>query len=542
MKPIISVVIVNYRVKHFVEQCIFSLESTSRLIPLEIIVVDNYSNDGSIEYLKERFPNIRLIELNENIGFAKANNIAFQFVQGEYVLILNPDTVVSENALPTLINFLKENPNCGIVTPKLIKRDGSIDVACRRSIPTPWIAFTRISGLSLLFPKSKLFGKYNLTYLDENTVSKVGAVSGAFMLLPKSVLEKVGGFDERFFMYGEDLDLCKCVSDIGYDIFYLPEVTSVHYRGESTRRSNIKKEDAFYDAMFLFAEKHYKSWWKGYGILLIRFGVVIAKLFKKIRNLSFLFPLAIDVSIVLFSFFIGYTVKFGSLSIFSIDLRVTVANTILVLLSLFAIGTYTSVGKVQIISALKAGILAAFISATYTFFFLQDYMFSRLIVLVATTTWTILLPLWRLIYQWVLHSKWLRHFTRSVVLIIGTDSLATIVAEKLKELNSDYELAGFVKYKSQSLPLSFKYDPLGDTDELERIIQSERVTDVFFSTGEVSYAEIMKIAHRLAPMNVQFKILSSESPGSAVALLDIEWNTSANWKTTIKKVFRRWGI
>lgn len=542
MKPLVSVVIVNYRVKHLLEQCLLSLETSAKIIPTEIIVIDNFSNDDSVPYLKEKFPQIKFIELNENLGFAKANNIGFKYVKGEYVLILNPDTVISENVLPTLVQFLKSNPTCGIVTPKLIKRDGTLDVACRRSIPTPWIAFTRISGLSFLFPKSKLFGKYNLTYLNENQITPVGAVSGAFMLMPKQVLEQVGGFDERFFMYGEDLDLCKRVTDLGYKIYYYPEVTALHYRGESTRRSSINRDDAFYDAMILFAEKHYKGWAKGFGIFLIHIGVYVAKFIKQIRNLSFILPMVLDAFVVILSFFIGYFVKFGSVTVFSIDLRVTVANIILVLLALSAMGAYSISEKKQVWTALKAGALSGLISATYTFFLLRDYMFSRLIVLVTVVCWVVLLPTWRFIYLLIKHSKWFKRFVRPVVLIIGTDEVATYVAKKLSEMETEYDFAGFVKYKSHSLPLNFQYDPLGDSDDLERIIQSEHVTDVYFSTGEISYIEIMDLAHRLAPLNVQFKILSSESPGSAVALLDIDWQTPVGWKLTLKKIFRRWGI
>lgn len=542
MKQGVSVVIVNYRVRHLLEQCLLSLQKTNKKIPLEIIVIDNHSNDQSIPTLRNSFPDVQFIELEENVGFSKANNIGLSKTNCDYLLILNPDTVVSENTIPSLIQYLRENSECGMVTPKLIKKDGSLDVACRRSLPTPWIAFTRLSGLSILFPNSRLFGKYNLTFLDESKTEKVGAISGAFMFFNREIYNKIGGFDERFFMYGEDLDLCARVIDAGYEIHYYPEVTAVHYRGESTRRSNLNKNETFYKAMELFAEKHYQGWARGYGLFLLKIGITIAKSVKQIQSYSFVFPMMFDICIVILSIMVGYFAKFQTVSVFTLDLRVTIANVILVLLSLFSTGSYHLKGILAVKASLKAGFLSGLISATYTFFLLQGYMFSRLVVLVAIISWTILLPLWRYIVYNALKSKWFFNVTKPVAVIIGTDALALLLGEKLKNQPSEYEFVGFVQYKSTTLPLNFSYDPLGDSDDLVRIVKEEQVTDVFFSTGNVSYAEIMKLANKLAPLNVHFKILSSELPGSSVALLDLEWKTTNGLHSMLKTLLRKWRI
>lgn len=205
----ISVVIVNYNVKDLAENCISSVyKANDGKYDIEIFFVDNNSIDGSAEYISEKFPGINVISNGRNIGFSKANNIALRKAAGKYILILNPDTLLEEGTFEKLIAFTENNQNTGAVTSKLILANGKLDSACRRSFPTPSVAIPRILGLSKLFPSSKIFGKYNLTYLDENKTYEVDAICGAFMFIPKKILDESGLFDEDYFMYGEDLDLC----------------------------------------------------------------------------------------------------------------------------------------------------------------------------------------------------------------------------------------------------------------------------------------------------------------------------------------------
>ncbi|HEY6435350.1 MAG TPA: glycosyltransferase family 2 protein, partial [Ignavibacteriaceae bacterium] len=248
----LSIIIVNYNVKEFLQNLLHSIEKASSNILKEIIIIDNASDDGSVEVIKEKFPTVTLIENKINIGFGKANNQGLAIAKGNYILFINPDCIVSENTFDKMISFFESNSVCGLAGCKILNSDGTLQLACRRSFPGPWTSFTKVTGLSNLFPKSKIFARYNLTYLDENKTHEVDAVSGSFMMIRKEVYGKTGGFDEQFFMYGEDLDLCYRVQKNGYKVYYMHETQIIHYKGESTKRSNLDETKLFYDAMHLF--------------------------------------------------------------------------------------------------------------------------------------------------------------------------------------------------------------------------------------------------------------------------------------------------
>jgi len=257
--PDVSVIIVNYNVRDFLQQSLVSLQKALKGIRSEIFVVDNASDDGSAEMVRKRFPRIRLIANTVNLGFAKANNLALKKARGKFLLLINPDTIVQEDTIRVMVEFLKTHPDVGLAGCKIMNPDGSFQPACRRGFPTPWVAFTRISGLSKLFPKTKIFGKYNLTYLNTEETYPVDAVSGSFMMLRHEMFVQVGGLDESYFMYGEDLDWCYRIRQAGWRIFYVHSTQIIHYKGESTRRSSIDEIHTFYEAMHLFVEKHFHS-------------------------------------------------------------------------------------------------------------------------------------------------------------------------------------------------------------------------------------------------------------------------------------------
>ena len=253
----ISVIIVNYNVRDFLSNALTSLQKSLKGFQSEIIVVDNASDDGSVDLLKKNFPKVRLIANTKNLGFAKANNQALTLSKGKHILLINPDTLVQENTVRELINFFEDHPDAGMAGCKILNPDGTFQLPCRRSFPTPWIAFTKTFGLSSLFPKSKLFARYNLTYLDPDETYEVDALSGSFIMLKREVYEKIGGLDETFFMYGEDLDWCFRTQQAGWKVFYVPATSIIHYKGESTKRSDIDELKVFYNAMRLFVRKHH---------------------------------------------------------------------------------------------------------------------------------------------------------------------------------------------------------------------------------------------------------------------------------------------
>ncbi|MCA9734195.1 glycosyltransferase family 2 protein, partial [candidate division KSB1 bacterium] len=255
---LISVIIVNYNVKEFVQQVLHSLQKSLTTIPSEIFVIDNASDDGSQKMVTDQFPQVQLIANKQNVGFSRANNQAIHIAKGKYVVLLNPDTITQEDTFSTLLQFMDSHEDAGMATCKVLNPDGSLQLACRRSYPTPWVAFTRLIGLSHFFPKSKLFGRYNLTFLPEDEMSEVEAISGSFMMVRRKALLDIGLLDEEFFLYGEDLDWCYRTIENGWKIYYVPTTQIIHFKGESSKQSRLDGMLIFYRAMALFVKKHFR--------------------------------------------------------------------------------------------------------------------------------------------------------------------------------------------------------------------------------------------------------------------------------------------
>lgn len=253
----LSIVIVNYNSVHLVTSCLDSILDGNQEIAAEIFVVDNHSCDNSAEIIRQHYPEVRLIVNDKNLGFARANNLALREAQGEYVLILNPDTLLPPGTLQTLLDFLDAHQEVGVLSPKLVKADGTMDWACRRSFPTSLDIYFRLLGIDRLFPKSKLFGHYNLTYLDPSISCEVDCVAGAFMLVRGKVMREVGLFDERFFMYAEDVDWCYRFNLAGWKVFYFADIEVLHYKGESAKQERSWMIREFYKAAYQCYEKYY---------------------------------------------------------------------------------------------------------------------------------------------------------------------------------------------------------------------------------------------------------------------------------------------
>ena len=253
----LSVVIVNYNVEHFLEQCLYSVRRAMQDIEGEVFVVDNNSVDGSLKMLAAKFPEVKVIVNKDNVGFAKANNQAIRISTGEYVLLLNPDTVVEDDTFSKCIAFMDSHPDAGGLGVKMVDGKGQFLPESKRGLPTPMTAFYKIFGLSKLFPHSKRFSKYHLGYLPENEVNSVDILAGAYMLMRRETLDKCGLLDETFFMYGEDIDLSYRITLAGYKNYYFPETRIIHYKGESTKKTSVNYVLVFYKAMEIFAKKHF---------------------------------------------------------------------------------------------------------------------------------------------------------------------------------------------------------------------------------------------------------------------------------------------
>ena len=290
----ISVIIVNYNVKYYIEQCLHSVFSSISTAGMEaeVFVVDNASSDNSIDYLHKQFPqgaypNLHIIANARNVGFSRANNQAVLLAKGKYILFLNPDTLITDITLGECFNFAEGQPNFGALGVKMLCNDGRFAKESRRGLPTPWVSFCKMSGLTSLFPKSRTFARYYMSYLDKEQPAKIEIISGAFMFVSHKALQECGSFDEDFFMYGEDIDLSYRIVEGGFQNFYLP-LRILHYKGESTQKSSYRYVHVFYEAMLIFFHKHYGNLSKLFTLPIkcaIIFRALIALIQQQFENL-----------------------------------------------------------------------------------------------------------------------------------------------------------------------------------------------------------------------------------------------------------------
>jgi N-acetylglucosaminyl-diphospho-decaprenol L-rhamnosyltransferase len=310
--PNLAVIIVNYNTHELLAYCLRSVYASRTGVPFHVIVVDNLSSDDSAEMVRVSFPQATLIVSDRNGGFGYANNLALRWLSlqralpseavriehakgpapgaqpsyelpeqansaykfpCDYVLFLNPDTVLPADALETTVGFMEENRAAGILGPKVVKPDGSLDLACRRSFPTPLSSLFKLTGLSKLFPRSRLVARYNLTYLSDDQTTEVDSVMGAYMLVRSAALEQAGLYDECFFMYGEDLDLAFRVKERGWKVYYYPVVEVLHHKGASSRKQSDRSIREFYRAMQVFYQKHYADHYNGLINAVVGFGI-----------------------------------------------------------------------------------------------------------------------------------------------------------------------------------------------------------------------------------------------------------------------------
>ncbi len=255
----LSIIIVNYNVRYFLEQALLSVQKASTKLATEVFVVDNNSVDDSVRMVAEKFPDVQLIANKDNPGFSKANNQAIRLAKGEYILLLNPDTLVEEDTFDKCVAFMDSHPKAGALGVKMIDGSGNFLPESKRGLPTPMTAFYKTFGFSKFFPKSPVFNRYHLGFLDKDETHEVDVLAGAFMLLRKSVLDEIGLLDETFFMYGEDIDLSYRVTKAGYQNYYFADTTIIHYKGESTKKGSLNYVKVFYNAMIIFAKKHFQG-------------------------------------------------------------------------------------------------------------------------------------------------------------------------------------------------------------------------------------------------------------------------------------------
>ncbi|MGA7160717.1 MAG: glycosyltransferase [Bacteroidota bacterium] len=506
----VSVIIVNYNVRDFLSNALVSVFKALEGIEGEVFVVDNASDDGSCDLIRHSFPQVRLIANGVNVGFAKANNQALALSAGKYLMLLNPDTIVQEDTFRTLIAFFEANDDVGMAGCKILNPDGTLQLPCRRSFPTPWVAFTKVSGLSSLFGSTKLFGKYNLTYLNPDESYEVDAISGSCMMVRHEVLDKIGGLDESFFMYGEDLDWCYRVQRGGWKVFYVADTKIIHYKGESTRRSDIDELKIFYKAMRLFVRKHHQGSVVFESIIELAIDArrIIAALMRYGKPfLVSLFDFCIVVGTILFAAYVRSD-RFFSFPSYAYPWALIVPSCIVVL-SLFVAGAYSS-RKLSISHSFSA-VFFAFIVISALTAFIKNFAFSRVIMVISGALAVFLIPGWRLMIRLTgarspISRKTL--FGRKT-LIVGTGQAGQELLKKLRNKPGEgYDVVGFIDVNRQRLNQKILgIEILGSVDTIGKVINDYRIDDVIFSTDAIPYSTILSVISKSRNRMVDFKLV-----------------------------------
>ncbi len=546
----ISVVIVNYNVREFLNNALISLFKALEGYSSEIFVVDNASDDGSVELVQQRFPLVHLIINKTNIGFAKANNQALTLSTGKYLLLLNPDTLVQEDTFDKLIEFFSLNKEAGMVGCKILNPDGSLQLACRRSFPTPWTAFTKTFGLSSLFPKSKLVARYNLTYLDPDRSYEVDAISGSFMMLKREVYDQIGGLDESFFMYGEDLDWCFRIQRSGWKVFYVPTTSIIHYKGESTKRSDIDELKIFYNAMRLFVRKHHTGstffeWFIYSGIF---FRKIIADVSRLIKPLAIVL---IDMLIVSGTILVGEYIRknnFFTFPEYAYPWTFIIPSSI-VFLSLLLNGVYTEF-KLSV-SRSMAAVFSAFVIIAAIVSFEKDFAFSRMIMLISGGLSLILIPGWRLAIRLLGFGRKSNRTTLfgKRTLIVGVQQSGQDILKKLRaRAGGGYSVVGFLDINRKRIGERIhEIEILGSIETITKIIEEHHISEVIFSSDAVSYSTILNVIannrkryvnFRLVPNNLEVIIgKSSIDQLNEIPFIDIDYNIGKFRNRFAKRAF-----
>jgi len=498
----LSVIIVNYNVKAFLQQSLESLQRALRGLEAEIIVVDNHSVDGSVAMLRDKFPDIRLIANHENLGFAKANNQALELAKGRYLWLLNPDTLVQEDTAQNLIQVMEDHPDTGLLGCKILNDDGSLQLACRRSFPTPWVAFTKLTGLARLFPKSRLFGRYNLTYLDPAEDAVVEAISGSCMFARREALEQVGPLDETFFMYGEDLDWCYRFRAADWQVRYTARTSIIHYKGESAKHSSWGSLANFYKAMDIFARKHFRSSLNLPLHWILRAGIVARYLVSALgslgKNVS---SRLLDVLGLGLLTLLAIYIKFGTLEVLGAYQLVLPIYLLIWYTALASFGLYRTF-RYSISRALLAVSLGFLINVTLTYFF-KEYAFSRMVMLMSYAGALVWVPAWR-----ILAAKRRREnyaVATEKVLIIGDQGPATDLYSRLvTDVDLGYDPVGIVAEKGQAWN---DKAVVGEIPDLLDLVRIHEVHQVIFASDQLSIKRVFAMIPDLNHMGIKIKLV-----------------------------------
>lgn len=510
----LSVVIVNYNVAAFLEQALASAQKAMRNIDGEIFVVDNNSADNSVAMVRSKFPDVHLIENHDNVGFARANNQAIRISRGEYVLLLNPDTVVEEDTFEKCIAFMDAHPQGGGLGVKMVDGNGRFLPESKRGIPYPSSAFYKLFGLSKLFPKSTKFGAYHATYIGEDETAEVEVLSGAFMLLRKEALDKVGLLDEDYFMYGEDIDLSYRILKGGYKNYYFPETRIIHYKGESTKKGSLNYVYVFYKAMQIFAQKHFSSNnAKLFGVVInvaIWFRAALAALKRIVGRL--LLPMA-DFLIIFIGFFgiskyWEHAVLFHRGSSFPdfYYYAVLPCYVLLWLLSVLFNGGYK---KPYSRNLVNRGIVIGAILVLTVYALLPETMrFSRAVVVMGAMWTLIAVNFFRYICERLSIDGFSKQNSSKRIAIVGAPDELERVLHLVQSMNTQHEFVGLVTIDDAIFDNKLS---IGNVSNLDELVTIYHVGEVVFCGRDMTSEQIIDWMSRLQNQQVDFKIAPADT-------------------------------
>lgn len=517
----------------------------------EIFVVDNHSVDGSVKMVKEKFPEVILIENKENLGFAKANNQAIRQAKGEYILLLNPDTVVEEDTFKKVVEFMDTYPEAGGLGVKMVDGKGRFLKESKRGLPTPWVAFYKLFGLNRMFPKSRIFNHYHLGFLDENKIHEVEVLAGAFMVLRRSVLDKVGLLDEDYFMYGEDIDLSYRIIRAGYKNYYFPLTRIIHYKGESTKKSSVNYVIVFYKAMLIFARKHYHSGNRAVFSLLIRLAIYVraglSMLHRLIRKIGM--PV-LDVLTMIFcvlevknyweanNWRVIETIRKYPTEFYTVAIP---AYVIIWMSSLYFFDTYSKNMKLK--NIIKAVLMGTVVISALTFF-LKQYAFSRAIILISTAAVIFCLLAIRYIQNFILYGNFkLVEGVRQNVAIAGSEEeykrVKNIIDSQNYRVIGRIEPNGYANYNRNNILGSLsEVGELSDIYSLNEIIFCAKDLPPNIIIDKMNVLSAKNITSKIAPLATDYVIGSRtiDSPADLVTV-DINFSIAQTKNKILKRMF-----
>lgn len=529
----LSVVIVNYNVKYFIEQALFALKKAVNHIDAEVFVVDNASTDGSLEMLRS-FDWITLIENKENVGFSKANNIAMRQARGEYILLLNPDTVIAEDCLEKCIAFMEAKEQAGACGIKMLDGTGSYLPESKRGIPTPQVSFFKMTGLCNIFPKSKLFAAYYLGNLSENENNEVEILAGAFMLIKKSVLNQVGLFDEDYFMYGEDIDLSYRILKAGYKNYYFADSPIIHYKGESTKRGSLNYVRIFHEAMLIFAKKHFAnqganiySFFIKLSITLKAVGSLASGFMQKAAHKLLDFALILAGCIALKEWYESGIMNQPDYYSPWVNRVFLPLYSLVWVLSVLFNGGYDKPFKIY---RLVRGIAIGSVIIAVIYAFLPETMrWSRMLIILGSV-WAMVEMIFTRVLSNLLNkgSVQLEETDEYRIAVCADESEGNKVLNLLHQSGVNFQFSGFLQ--ADDSPLT---NAIGNVNDLENLIKYYKLNEVVFCSKNICNKDIIGLMQQIGH-KVNYKIFTpnglsmvgSNHKNAAGDLYASDWNLS----------------